>query len=84
MDFLYFLGDFGWGLFGLFRRSAAQGSRQYQLAGMLCLLILVASWAVCFVGAESWRLVLFSLGLLSPVGAMFCGYMRLDFGHSAK
>jgi hypothetical protein len=84
MELATFLGDFAWGLFGLFGRSAARGSRHYQLAGIFLLVTWVASWSLCFVGPETWRLAFFTVGLLSLVGAMICGYMRLDFRRPAK
>jgi hypothetical protein len=78
VELLSFLGDLVWGLVGLFRKSTARRSRQYQVTGVALLVGWLAAWVAASFGPEGWRLVLFVGGTVLMAAAMFCGYMRLD------
>jgi hypothetical protein len=77
VELLSFLGDLVWGVVGLFRKSTARRSRQYQGIGVALLAGWLAAWAAAVFGPEGWRPVLFVGGAVLMAAAMFCGYMRL-------
>jgi hypothetical protein len=77
IDLLYFLGDLLWGFVGLFREATTHRAKRYRLVGLVCLVSWVVVWGIAGFIPETWRLVLFLVGVALFTACVFCGYMRL-------